>query len=131
MQEPDIAVTKNEFPSQIKATEEPTPAAKVNFQPWLSGVAPGTPANTFVPFDSAEPVKKCAWSGEALLKTNKPPGTLDANGMVTANAAAAEPEIVYTPGEATVEFALIADTVATGNELNVIVELTSTPEPDF
>jgi hypothetical protein len=80
-QEPDAAVTRKLLPSLINATEDPSTLAKARLLPRFDGVAPAIPAKTNVPLVSRDPVNTCAWA-EADLKTNKPPATLAANGIV-------------------------------------------------
>ena len=53
---PLAAVTRNDFPSEMRATEVFATAGKVNFAPEFAGVAPGMPAKTLVPTVSCDPV---------------------------------------------------------------------------
>jgi len=49
VQLPEAAMTKNDLPSLIRETDLFVPVSKVNLLPWLLGVVPAMPANTFVP----------------------------------------------------------------------------------
>ena len=46
---PEAAITRNEAPSEMSATEDPCVAGIVSLDPFPSGVAPGIPENTVVP----------------------------------------------------------------------------------
>ena len=120
-------MTRKLFPSLTRATEEPITGASVRALPWLAGVAPGIPQKTFVPFVSKEPVNLCACVSLSDLKTNTPPGTDDANGIVVVTTA--EPDTEYTPGTVTAELAVFETTDVVGREDRVTLEPISKPEP--
>ena len=81
VQLPEAAMTKNDLPSLIRETDLFVPVSKVNLLPWLLGVVPAMPANTFVPLVSCEPVR--LWGDPSEVRnTNTPPGTDEASGMI-------------------------------------------------